>query len=345
MNLDEKKKFIVNFLYFSVWLTILYLIFKISVINLLPFIIAVIIAYLVQKPAEKLSQKIKIRQNICAAILSVFIFLSVTVILSLFVWVFFSQSSSLVKNLSSIESFYNQLKDFLKNFSSRFDASVEKMFDDTIKNMSVKLTDFLTNLIAVVIKKLPDLFIDCIITVVATCYIAKDYKKLVNFVKGFTNIEFFQQTKVICEIVIECFSKFIISYFLLFLLTFLELLIGFLLLGINHFLILAIVVAIVDILPILGSGAVLLPWGIVLIVKGNYLTGIGLLVLYLTITVIRNFAEPKIIGNKIGINPIFTLIFFFLGLKFGGIVGMILFPLALTVTFTYYRRKFSDNQS
>jgi predicted PurR-regulated permease PerM len=71
--------------------------------------------------------------------------------------------------------------------------------------------------------------------------------------------------------------------------------------------------------------------------------GLGLVILYLIITVIRNFAEPKIIGKQIGINPLFTLVFIFLGLRLGGIMGMLVLPVVLTVLFTYFRRQISDN--
>ena len=94
-----------------------------------------------------------------------------------------------------------------------------------------------------------------------------------------------------------------------------------------------------DLLPVFGTGIILLPWSVFSFLQSNYKNGFGLVALYLIIMIVRNFAEPKIIGKQININPIFTLLFIFIGLRIGGIMGMLLFPLILTVVFTYYRRQ------
>ena len=130
--------------------------------------------------------------------------------------------------------------------------------------------------------------------------------------------------------------KLIKGYAILMLMTFLELLAGFLILRVKYALLLSLLIAVVDILPVLGTGTVLIPWGIAGLILKNTALGIGILVLYAVITVIRNFAEPKIIGKQIGINPLFTLLSMFIGIKLLGFAGVIIFPTALIVTVKYY---------
>ena len=84
----------------------------------------------------------------------------------------------------------------------------------------------------------------------------------------------------------------------------------------------------------------MLPWAVFLFLQGNYKLGFGIAFLFLLISIIRNFLEPKIIGDKMGINPIFTLAAMFLGLRLSGVVGMIMLPVALIVVYTFYRKKY-----
>ncbi|MDO4607695.1 MAG: AI-2E family transporter, partial [Clostridia bacterium] len=112
---------------------------------------------------------------------------------------------------------------------------------------------------------------------------------------------------------------------------------------VEHFFVVALLISLVDLLPIFGTGTVLLPWAVINFLTQNYYKGLGIVLLYITITVIRNFLEPKLIGEQFDINPIFTLIFLFLGFRIGGIMGMLALPIFFTVLFTYYRNKFSTN--
>lgn len=118
---------------------------------------------------------------------------------------------------------------------------------------------------------------------------------------------------------------------MLFLLTFAELSIGFLILRIPYAILLGLAITLFDILPVLGTGGFLLPWAAILFLIKNTPLAVGILVLYLIITVVRNIMEPRLVGKQIGLHPLATLMAMFLGLKLVGIVGMFLFPIGLTV--------------
>ena len=113
--------------------------------------------------------------------------------------------------------------------------------------------------------------------------------------------------------------------------TFFELYLGVSLLKIPAAPILALLVAVVDILPVLGTGTVLIPWGLVLLILGNTFLGVGILVLYLVITVVRQTLEPKIIGSQVGLHPIVTLLCIYAGAQLIGVVGIFAFPVIATV--------------
>ena len=93
----------------------------------------------------------------------------------------------------------------------------------------------------------------------------------------------------------------------------------------------AAIIALADILPVIGSGGVLIPWAIIALFTQNYFLALGLLLLYVVILVVRNFAEPKIVGDQLGLNPLVTLIAIYLGYLSMGVLGMIALPVITNI--------------
>lgn len=102
-------------------------------------------------------------------------------------------------------------------------------------------------------------------------------------------------------------------------------------LGINYPLAIALLVTIVDILPILGVGSVLVPWSIYQLVVGDIFTGVGLILLFILITVIRRVLEPKVIGDAVGIGALPALISMYVGFKLVGVIGFFIGPLVIII--------------
>lgn len=96
-------------------------------------------------------------------------------------------------------------------------------------------------------------------------------------------------------------------------------------------LLIGILVAILDALPLIGSGMILIPWSVIMLINGNIFAAAVLITVYLLCQIIREVAEPKLIGNRIGIKPLYTLISMYIGLKLFGIVGFILGPVGLII--------------
>jgi sporulation integral membrane protein YtvI len=108
--------------------------------------------------------------------------------------------------------------------------------------------------------------------------------------------------------------------------TFIESFIGLTFLGIDYAFTLAIIIAVFDILPVLGTGGIYVPWAVINLILGNYRLGVGLLLLYGIIVVVRYMIEPKVVGQQLGIHPLLTLMSMFAGLKLIGVAGLILGP-------------------
>lgn len=109
--------------------------------------------------------------------------------------------------------------------------------------------------------------------------------------------------------------------------------VGFLLLRMSHSMLWALVTALVDAVPMLGTGTVLVPWAVYLFLKGETVRGVGLLGIYVTAMLTRSALEPKMVGRHLGLNPLLTLLALYAGFRIWGVVGMILSPvLAVTAT-------------
>jgi predicted PurR-regulated permease PerM len=113
--------------------------------------------------------------------------------------------------------------------------------------------------------------------------------------------------------------------------TFCELCLGLTLLHVPHAIIISAVIALVDIMPVLGTGTVMVPWAIMEFIMGRGYSGLGLALIYAIITVVRNILEPKIVGHHIGLHPLVTLAAIVIGLKALGFAGMIFFPITIII--------------
>ena len=350
VNFENKKAFIYNFFYFLIWFFILFFAVKFAAVYLLPFLIGVFIAYIVQKPAQVIANKIKVSKNIIAAILSVVIFLVFFALVLLTFWMIYSRFFDKIESFK-VKTEWNKIYEKLMLFLSKNplnnltkNTSFNNISKDLVGVFIEKITVLLSNNLALWVKRLPSLIVSILITIIATCYISKDFDCLCAFLKGFIDDKIIKKFIEIKNILFECVFKFLIGYFWIFLIVFFETALGLFCLGISNVLMFALLISFIDVLPIFGAGIILLPWSIVEIVGCDFSKGIGLIIVYLIIIVSKNIVEPKIIGKQIDINPLFTLMFIFLGLKIGGVIGMLIFPIVFTVIFTYARQHIKNIQ-
>jgi len=139
-------------------------------------------------------------------------------------------------------------------------------------------------------------------------------------------------------------GKYLKAYGIIILVTFTELLVAFTVLRLDYALLLAAVIALIDILPVLGTGTVLVPWALVcLFITRDFYLGTGLIITYVVITVIRQIIEPKIIGGYIGMHPLATMVAMFAGLRLFGVTGMLLLPFLALICRNIYTKAKSYN--
>lgn len=343
MNQEKQKKFLLAIAYYGIILVGAIIGIRYLFSPLLPFLCGFLIAWLLRRPARYLSEKCRLPYKLFAAILTAVFYILIIGLLFLAGTQLFSAMKELFQMLP--ELFSNQLLPLtdrlintVEDFFGQFDRSVAAQMDSWFLELSSTLMQMITSLSSSALKyisgvaaKTPTMILRVVLTVISTFYFSFDFERIKAFIchilpKKLTNAVMPLKDKAVSSLKI-----FVRSYCLIFLLTSAELVLGFLILRVPYPAVLGVLVAFIDLMPILGTGLILLPWALISAITGKLLFAFGILMLYIVITIIRNIVEPKLVGKQIGLHPLATLISMFVGLQLFGIIGMFILPVTLSI--------------
>lgn len=339
MNIEAKKKFIINFAFFLIAAAIAYFVMKYAIGWFFPFIIGFIVALIVQKPVNFLTNKTRLPRTFWA-ITAVVLFFAVTLAIIVLVCIsiyngFGSFANWVVKQMPAIKEEISSLGDGLDSLIAKLPEAMEEPLMDypnkLIEGATSVITKLASGLAKGIITYFPNVLLTSVITLVASCFTTVYYDKIKNFVLCQFDAKKQELTSKVKNILVENVLKMLGGYILILFVTFLELFFGLLILKIPYAGIIALIIAVFDILPVVGTGTILVPWFFIDLALGKTGQAIGILVVFVVITIVRNILEPKIIGERIGLFPLVTLICMYVGLKLFGIYGMLLLPLTIVV--------------
>lgn len=349
--MEKKRTFIINIIFYGLIVLLIWAACKFVLPVLIPFIIAFVISSLIRIPVKKLYGASEAKNRMISIVTCIVFY---AIVFSILGFASVNLYHTISDFLFSIPSIYqndivpalNMVLDLIEQSLASMDAQVAdeitNLFHEYVNNIGEYVKTFSVNAIKVVsgsLSEIPGFIIKLVIMIISTFFCMIDYNKILVFF-----IECIPAGKESAVMNLARYFKntifiYLKSYSLLFLLTYAELTIGFTIFGIPYAPLIALLVAVFDILPILGVGGILLPWTVILVIMGNIPMAVGMLILYLVITFIRNTVEPKLVGEQIGLHPLATLIFMYLGLKFLGFLGMFLFPVTLAVFVSMKRGK------
>ena len=341
LPMETKKNFVINAAFYAIILAVIVVGYKFILPIMVPFIIGFCVATVVQIPLGRLPDKLRPYKKSLSTLFCILFYTIVVLLLILVGAKVVTEVTNLVMALpelfqSHMYPFLMYVADSLVEILDPLDPSITDMIIDMGKNAVSSLASFATDLSAGAVKlvatgavSIPGVIVSIIITVVSTFYMSADYRLILDFIKKLMPGKHRGNIIRIIRYAETAVLVYIKSYSLLFVVTFLELWLGLSVLKIPYSMGIALGIAVFDLMPILGTGGVLLPWSLIALCMGNYFIAIGIFVLYLIITAVRNSLEPRIVGNQIGLHPLATLIAMILGLELIGLVGMMLFPITL----------------
>ena len=345
---DFKKLYFI--LYIILVLIVVYLIFKLGIF-LFPFTLALFFSIMTQPFSRFLEKKLKFSQKI-ATIVSIVLFLVIflgfislsTLRLS---GEIYKLSINLNKYSKDVQTLWNTTIDkvysLLGYFPEGFDEQVKNSINGFIRIGTSKLGSFINSLINF-ITSIPTIILYICITILSTFFISLDKNKIMAFLEQQFPESWIKKVYNIKREMFNVLGSYIRAQIILMTICFFELLISFNILSFLKFnlqypLIFSIVICIIDALPILGAGAVLLPWSLISFVTGDINLGLALLVIYFLVLSVRQMLEPKLISQNLGVHPLVTLISMYSGFKFFGVIGFLIGPVVMIILKNVFSRE------
>ena len=345
---DFKKLYFI--LYIVLVLIVVYLLFKLGIF-LFPFTLALFFSIMTQPFSRFLEKKLKFSQKI-ATIVSIVLFL---VIFLGFISLsalrlsgeIYKLSINLNKYSKEAQSLWNTAIDkvysLLGYFPEGFDEQVKNSINGFIRMGTSKLGSFINSLINF-ITSIPTIILYICITILSTFFISLDKNKIMAFLEQQFPESWIKKVYNIKREMFNVLGSYIRAQIILMTICFFELLISFNILSFLKFnlqypLIFSIVICIIDALPILGAGAVLLPWSLISFVTGDINLGLALLVIYFLVLSVRQMLEPKLISQNLGVHPLVTLISMYSGFKFFGVIGFLIGPVVMIILKNVFSRE------
>lgn len=343
MSYENKKKFLVHFAFWTVIFGLLFLSFKYVVPVILPLVIAFVFATILNKPISALNEKWKVKRSVIAIPIITLFFVLIVLFISLIGFRIYVAGRNAWHQIpdfyyDSIQPTVVELIERIQAWFVNWNPNLEATIDGTSEKVIDAITSFAPNLSAGAVSaassfvvSVPQALINILITVIVTYFMTLEYKSITGFILR-------QFPKKAHDMIVEIkgylfgtLLKIIGSYLVIMCITFIELTIALSILGVKNAVLIAIIIAIFDIMPVLGSGGVLIPWGIISFMTGDIKMGIGLIVVYLLVTIVRQIVEPKIVGQQVGLSPVVVLGSMLLGVSCLGVLGLFGFPIALSI--------------
>ena len=365
---ERKRKFIINIIFYGIILLIAYAVYKYAFGVAFPLVFAFGVATILQRPRNFIIRNSFIKKGLASAICVTLFYGAIAAIIVLIGMRIFEAIrdfvAAVISRFENIDALINIAEDFLFSIINKLPNFISKAASDGLTDLfsqiraavagtSTELTDnlasgigekfdvsWVTAPLAGIIEtvaQIPSILISIVISIVATFFMTADYDYIVNFIK----LQFPENKRKDLSrakrLVFSSLGKMGKAYILIMLITFIEMYSGLTVLKLTgiynskYNLIIAAVVTVVDIIPVLGTGTILIPWAVYSFFAGRYSLAIGLAIIYVVITIIRQIIEPKLVAGQLGLSPVLTISAMFLGLKLFGFLGIFIAPLSIII--------------
>ncbi|MBU5592398.1 sporulation integral membrane protein YtvI [Clostridium sp. MSJ-4] len=336
-------------LLFFVIYTISFMVFFKTLPYTLPFVLALICAYLLRRPTRYLINKFKMKASLASLLTTLIFFTAIISIFSLTISSIINEIIGLTKLIQNYinTNYYNILNIFSKlqdNFNNIDPYIIEQAKNyllssiSGILNSTVNIGSSLVGYFINILSSIPYIGMVIVFTLLSTYFFTKRISlrdiplltSAINNKNSYKILEIFNHAK-------KMLLSYIASYGFVILISFAITLAGFLILGVNYALILSILCALFDLLPVLGMPLIYIPLIVYNLFIHNYFIAIGLTILYVAVFITRQIVEPKIMSSSLGLDPVAVLAAIFIGLKAKGISGMV-FCMFLVVFYNIFKK-------
>ena len=346
---ERHRKFIINTIFYALVLLLAFIAIEYVIAWIMPFLLGFLVALMFRPLIRLIHRKTKLNKRFCAF----FIVILGYTLLAFLLWIGGNSLFRSIKNFgqnlptlynTQIGPMLNDLNQWLLDFAQRFSPEMASQVAETlgsvvegIQSWVVDLSSQMLTTLAGASKKLPLMLISLVFTILSSLFISMDYDPVLDFIKRQIPDKHRAMLKDIRDYLGKTLLSYLRAYLILMVITFVELSVGLLALRVHNPFGVAAIIAIADALPVLGTGTIVLPWALISLVQQRFYLALGLVLLYLIVTVVRQFIEPKVVGDQLGLPPIVAIICIYLGFVWFGILGAILFPVTMNIILCLHR--------
>lgn len=336
----QQLDFLVRLAYLAAIAALIYVSLRYLFLWLLPFLLAMGIAALMEPLIDGAQRRLHFKRSFTAAVLTLLLLGGLITLSVLLVSRLFQQASALLEQLPSLLS---HLPDAVTDLQQRMDrfcnacpAAMRTWIDGFLTNLSTQMVQLADSFSAQCLRRLtsaithlPQVFLFCATTALAVFFTTAAYPTIMAFLRRQMRPSRLDTARGVKANLFSTLGKWCKAQLILLTITCGELFIGFLLLRQDYALLLAVLIGLIDALPVFGTGTVLIPWAVLCLLSDNIPRGIALAALYAVITLVRSITEPHVMAAQAGLPPLMALLAMYVGFCIFRVPGMIFFPMAL----------------
>ncbi|MEG0527140.1 MAG: sporulation integral membrane protein YtvI [Longicatena sp.] len=341
MDTEKQRSFIIHFLYYSLLILTIFVFFRYIIYAIMPFLIGFIIAFLLRPLIVKLSKHGHERFFSLVVILLFYMILALTLS-----WLLMKGFFYIRQWMTTLPQLYEQyMEPYLhtslvstQNTWKNIDGNTAQIFTAIAQSLQNSLSSFIMNIsksilnsLTSIMTSIPKIAVSFFFAILSSFFFNSDYTNMLKFLKRILPIKVQSTLLETQQFLRTTCWQLSIAYCKLMAITFVQLCVGLYVLGVDHILWIAIGTTLFDIVPILGTGGIMIPWSIIMYLNNQPKLALGLIILQLIIALTRNILEPKIIGKQLGLHPLIMLICMYLGIKLFGVLGLITLPLLVLI--------------
>ena len=220
----------------------------------------------------------------------------------------------------SMSGIFSKLPDGIQNGWTTTVANL----DDTMGSLMSKISEPTVSAAGNIAKRVPSYLVSTIVAVMSSYFFISEREEVVTWVKQIAPKSVTERMIMVIDNLKYAVGGYFKAQFKIMGVVFLILLVGFAVLGVRYFVLVAFLISFLDFLPFFGTGTAMIPWGIYKFLMGDYKMAILLIAIYAVTQLVRQLLQPKLVADSVGMNPLVTLLLLYIGYRIGSVLGMIL---------------------
>lgn len=340
-------KIVINFIIYIVAILLLLLVLPKLLGFFFPFVIGWLIAIIANPMVRFLEKKVKLLRKHSSAITIIFVIALIVAAGAFVISIIVREAKGLINDWPEIEKNlierFGSINVYINKITASLPENVRNSVDKAIAGLGDSLLAYLRDLpmpsmsdAGNFVNNVADGFLAVIVTILSAYFFAACREELLAGLQKRMPESVIEYWRLVYGNFIKAFGGYFKAQFKIMLILLVIMFVGFEILRMDYSFLIALGIALLDVLPVFGTGAVLWPWAIIDMFTGNYIRAIGFVVIYLICQVVKQVLQPKMVGDSIGMHPLLTLLSMFIGYKLYGVIGMIFFiPIGMVIVNMY----------